>query len=171
MCAFMRLRADAGAGQPVALIMTRMATALARKRPRRVLRAARKRERWTRNSRSRRPPAASASCLDDVFPSSCVSSAISKSKNKTRFISSSRSQAISLMQAPGFPGGPPPPGMLGGPPPPNGGPPVPQQLLPQVFPCCPSLWIPARRCCARVSRPASWQTRGGRDDRFSPALL
>ena len=38
---------DTGAGQPVctvALIMTRMASALARIRPRRVLRAARKRE-------------------------------------------------------------------------------------------------------------------------------
>ena len=34
----MRLRSNTGAGQPVALIMTRMATALARIRPRRVLR-------------------------------------------------------------------------------------------------------------------------------------
>ena len=48
---------DTGAGQPVASIMTRMAAALARIRPRRVLRegwilfrAARKRERWTRIS-------------------------------------------------------------------------------------------------------------------------
>ena len=37
---FMRLRSNTGAGQPVALIMTRMATALAKIRPRRVLRAA-----------------------------------------------------------------------------------------------------------------------------------
>ena len=53
---FMRLRSNTGAGQPVALIMTRMATALAKIRPRRVLSEARKRERWTRKSRSRRPP-------------------------------------------------------------------------------------------------------------------
>ena len=37
-------RSDTGAGQPVELIMTRMAAALASIRPRRVLRAARKRE-------------------------------------------------------------------------------------------------------------------------------
>ena len=37
----MRLRSDTGAGQPVALIITRMATALAKIRPRRVLRARR----------------------------------------------------------------------------------------------------------------------------------
>ena len=37
-------RSDTGAGQPVELIMTRMAAALARIRPRLVLRAARKRE-------------------------------------------------------------------------------------------------------------------------------
>ena len=53
LCVFMLARSDTGAGQPVALIMTRMAAALARIRPRRVWRAARKRERWARNSRSR----------------------------------------------------------------------------------------------------------------------
>ena len=42
----MRLRSNTGAGQPVALIMTRMATALAKIRPRRVLRAAREWESW-----------------------------------------------------------------------------------------------------------------------------
>ena len=54
----MLARSDTGAGQPVALIITRMAAVvtaavLATIRPRRVLRAARKRERWTRKSRSR----------------------------------------------------------------------------------------------------------------------
>ena len=33
LCVFMRLRSNTGAGQPVALIMTRMATALAKIRP------------------------------------------------------------------------------------------------------------------------------------------
>ena len=47
----MRLRSNTGAGQPVALIMTRMATALASIRPRRVLRAARKRGIAGRGSR------------------------------------------------------------------------------------------------------------------------
>ena len=73
LCDFMLARSDTGAGQPVALISTRMAIVLARRRPRRVLNAARKRERWTRNSQSRRPPAASPSCLSSAWTGSMAS--------------------------------------------------------------------------------------------------
>ena len=49
-----------------ALIITRMTAVLAKISARRVLRAARKRKQWTRNSRSRRHPAASSSYTSDT---------------------------------------------------------------------------------------------------------